>query len=76
MVVGDHDPAVARRVGALVAIDAHAEPAIDADRRGVDITGEIEAIRINQLRRVIQLAADADGQWGDKNVPIVSQELL
>src|SRR5438132_12560887 len=48
-----------RRLGALAAILALAEPAVDADRRAFGFF-QIHAGRIDQFRRVADLAAQAD----------------
>src|SRR5882724_11201574 len=56
----EHQRPRERRLGALAAIRPLAQPAIDADRNRLRLV-EIEAGRIDEPRRVFQLAAEPDG---------------
>src|SRR5262249_16110830 len=49
-----------RRLGALAAIHPLAQPAIDADRDRLGLV-EIKSRRIDEARRVFELAAEPDG---------------
>src|ERR1700682_1572698 len=67
-VLVDLEAVAQRRESALLAVDALADPAGDADRRGAVEVLEVDAVAVHHLARVLHLAPEADGVHDGRRV--------